>query len=217
MSALVAHDDLTEIRDGWIWPKADNVAFQHIRMYLPLLKTVARYSEKRRVCVQAGGNAGMYPATLAEYYDQVITFEPDDLNFYCLTENCKKFKNIEAHKAIVGNSDCHVGLEHLPGWDGDNFCVNTGSIKVSGEGPIPQMRIDDLSLKALDFLQLDVEGYELNALRGAEKTIDKFSPVIMLECFKQGADPRPFVEELGYQRIIKGVYDQVYVRQRNGS
>lgn len=203
---------LTEIRDRWVWPKADGIAFDHIRLYAPLLRTVARYPKQRGVCVQAGGNAGMYPAILAEYYDRVITFEPEDLNFHCLTENCKRFSNVEAHQAILGDSDCTVGLTLPEGWNGSEVCVNTGAFHVDGEGSIPQVRIDDLNLDRLDFLQLDVEGYELNALRGAAKTIDKFSPVIMLECFNQGADPHPFVEELGYHRVIKGVYDQVFMR-----
>ena len=81
-----------------------------------------------------------------------------------------------------------------------------------GEGSIKQYRIDDLELGCLDYLQLDVEGYELKALKGGRFTIDRYSPVIMLESFKHGDDATSFLAELGYRRLVKGVYDQVWVR-----
>jgi len=217
MNPAPSLQSLTETREGWVWPAEDDVAFRHIRMYIPLLKLAARQAPERRVAVQAGGNAGMYPAILAPMFDRVITFEPEALNFYCLSQNCQNFDNVEAYEGVVGNADNKVGLARRAGWDGDKECVNTGSIEVHGDGPIPQFRIDDLDLPHLDFLQLDVEGYELKALEGAADTIDKHSPVIMLESYEHGADPRAFVEELGYHRIIKGDYDQVYVRQRDGT
>ena len=217
MSTARSLESLTEVRDGWVWPAEDDVAFGHIRMYLPLLRLAARQASDRRVAVQAGGNAGMHPAILASMFEKVITFEPEALNFYCLGQNCQKFDNVEAYEGIVGNATNKVGLARRTGWDGEKACVNTGSVEVAGEGPIPQYRIDDLNLKHLDFLQLDVEGYELKALEGAVNTIDKHSPVIMLESYEHGADPRPFVEELGYHRIVNGEYDQVFVRQRNGT
>lgn len=41
--------------------------------------------------------------------------------------------------------------------------------------------VDDLDLQELDFILMDCEGYELNVLKGAEKTINKFHPIIVLE------------------------------------
>jgi hypothetical protein len=56
-----------------------------------------------------------------------------------------------------------------------------GGVHVNGEGHIPTIRIDDLNLTDCNLMQLDVEGYELNALLGAAKTIDKFKPVLCVE------------------------------------
>lgn len=202
-----------EIREGWMWPKADDVAFDHIKMYLPLLRLAARQPQQRRVAVQAGGNAGVHPVELAKLYERVITFEPERLNYECLLENARDYSNVEAHQAVVGNRNKPVGIAAAQGLKNDKLCVNTGSFMVDGDGDIPQIRIDDLDLDQLDFLQLDVEGWELNALKGAEKTIERCSPVIMIERFEHGDDPEPFLIERGYNRIVKGVYDHVYVRQ----
>lgn len=204
-----------EMRDGWLWPAADGVAFDHIRMYLPLLKTVARRCKRRQIAVQAGGNAGIYPAVLAEMFETVITFEPDAENFACLQYNCKDRSNVTAHKAAVGNSREPVRVQEIQGMRFGELCVNTGAYRVVPGGDIPQMTIDDLNLPTLDFLQLDVEGFELNALIGGLDTIQKYSPVIMVETFGHGDDPTVFLEDLGYHCVVKGHYDKVFVR-RNG-
>ncbi len=58
---------------------------------------------------------------------------------------------------------------------------NVGAHRVGGSGGIPVIRIDDLRLPACDFIQLDIEGYEYFALKGAIHTIEAFRPVIMIE------------------------------------
>ena len=55
---------------------------------------------------------------------------------------------------------------------------------MSGEGAIPTLRVDDLGLKVCDLLYLDIEGYELFALRGSAETIRRCRPVIACEVNK---------------------------------
>ena len=40
---------------------------------------------------------------------------------------------------------------------------------------------DNLKFQKLDFIKIDVEGNEMQTLRGAKKTIDKFKPILMVE------------------------------------
>lgn len=44
--------------------------------------------------------------------------------------------------------------------------------------------IDCLGLEQLDFIKLDVEGYETKAINGGMNTITKCRPVIVLECWE---------------------------------
>lgn len=48
--------------------------------------------------------------------------------------------------------------------------------------------IDQLDLLRLDFLKLDVEGFEIEALRGGRDTIQRYRPWIWIEYFITGAD-----------------------------
>ena len=201
----------TVVRDGWVWPARDDVAYEHIKMYAPLLQFAARQAKKHRVAIQAGGNAGMYPAILARTFGKVYTFEPEALNLLCLYENVPE--NVEVREGILGNRNDLVGLVEREGIKPDGLSgVNTGAFKVYGEGNIPQYKIDDMDLGCLDFLQLDVEGYEAKVIEGGKFTIDGYSPVVMLESFEHGEDATSYLQELGYQRLVKGVYDQVWVR-----
>lgn len=213
MTASARIDSKTEFRDGLMWPAADDVAYEHIKMYLPLLLLAARQPKQHRTAIQAGGNAGMYPAALAGFFDRVLTFEPEPLNYECLVYNCREFRHVETRQAILGDSHTRVGMVQNQGLKNGELCVNTGAFHVEGDGDIEQVRIDDLNLVDVDFIQLDVEGYELKALKGAQKTIEKCSPVIMLEQYGQGEDPEPFVKELGYVKIVKGLFDCLYVRK----
>ena len=43
---------------------------------------------KRKLIIQAGGNAGLYPKLYSTMFEKVITFEPDHRWFVCLINNC---------------------------------------------------------------------------------------------------------------------------------
>jgi len=50
--------------------------------------------------------------------------------------------------------------------------------------PVKLVTIDSLQLEKLDFIKLDVEGYEINVIKGAINTIKKCNPVITMEIWE---------------------------------
>lgn len=158
--------------DGFVWPASDRECRRFVVAWMEDLNVSLPLCENRRVAVQAGGNVGTWPLALADEFDTVYTFEPDPLNFYCLARNCAN-PNIIKFQAALGNERGLVGMHTDP--------RNVGAHYIEGSGRIPIMRIDDLGLEVCDFICLDIEGYEMEALKGAHETLLRHHPVIHLE------------------------------------
>jgi FkbM family methyltransferase len=128
--------------------------------------------KQKFVAVQAGGNTGVWPKEMAKEFRYVYTFEPDADNFACLATNCQE-ENIFKFQAALGCAHGMMDLHRDP--------RNAGAHYVKQGDSFPVMRIDDLHLANCDLIQLDVEGFEYQAVMGAMATIDRCSPVIMVE------------------------------------
>lgn len=191
-----------EIR-GYLWPESDIDCAAVVFDWLPDLDQAVAVCEKFDVAVQAGGNCGVWPKKLAEKFKAVYTFEPEPQNFTCLAYNCPQ-SNIVKFQAALGLKRKMVSMayEHGP--------RNMGAVYVDGGGNIPVLKIDDLCLPACDLIQLDLEGYDLEALMGGYGTIARFKPVIMAE--DKGLSRRYGVEQGEIERYLKPLGYKVRAR-----
>jgi FkbM family methyltransferase len=62
---------------------------------------------------------------------------------------------------------------------------------------VPLIRIDDLGVTGLTFIKIDVEGHELAVLRGAESTIRRDMPRLLIEVDSQIQPVTPLLDTLG--------------------
>ena len=173
------YKDIGDIK-SWVWPIDDHqtfdlIVYDYFATIRPLLEKQFG-NAKDGVVIQAGGNCGVYPLLYTEFFSSVYTFEPDPLNFYCLVNNCQ-FPQIIKFNAALSDKSALLSIENV-------VPSNRGMIKVNNIGSnkcIQSMTIDSLELENVKFIQLDIEGFEVNALNGAEKTINKYKPLILLE------------------------------------
>jgi len=164
---------------AFFWPEHDTitpgVVLNEVRR-LPLYLAHVEPA-RRQVCVQAGGNVGVYATALAAEFRRVITVEPDPQNWECLCLNVPP--GVEAHHACLGAVPQAGGwLTYRPAHETHNYgatCV------CPGPAGVPMLTIDGWSLPQLDFLLLDIEGYEQAALEGAAETIARCRPTIAIE------------------------------------
>lgn len=197
------------VTDGFAWPGEPNLGIlQDVRFMDRFLAHVKRF----RTVIQAGGNVGVYPAHLAQRFSHVHSFEPDPANYACLAQNLElNGGNVKAYMAALGEENGTCGLAAFtPG--------NNGAIRVSGEGNTPVRTIDGLGVQDCDLIWLDIEGYELNALKGAEKTIAACRPAVIIEENNlpelHGIAPgaaRAWLEARGYQRRVRYGNDILFV------
>jgi len=176
--------------NGIYWPKKDTNGEELTSTYAPKASTafnlmhitghtpeiISNLTTTKNVIVQAGGNAGYYPKLYSQWFSHVYTFEPDPLNFYCLSLNCNT-PNVHKFQTCLGSKNECVGVFNT------TISLGHGGTHVSGTGYIPTLMIDQLNLPDCNLIHLDVEGYEENVLHGAEQTIKKYRPVIVIEYY----------------------------------
>jgi len=160
--------------------------------------------KNKSVALDVGAHFGSWTRILSQKFNEVVAVEGAPENFNCLLKNTEQFHNIECINCAIGNDFGNVDIGFLPGQP----TKNSGGMAIIGDGDIPMITIDSLNLKALDFLKIDIEGYEIPALRGGMKTIMKYKPVIVIEDnirnVQQGfrvGDNIKFLENLGAKRI----------------
>lgn len=204
------------VEEDLLWRKddVDLTTYNILKNETELLEIVKPYLNGNKVVIQAGGNCGMQVIKFAEFFDTVYTFEPDPVNFHCLVNNLN-YNNVIKLQCCLGDSHKLVSMNKLEGATG-GFYVNQNF------GNIPTLRVDDLNLSSCDFIQLDVEGYQLFALRGAINTIQKFKPVISIELdwverynFSH-KDIINFLINLGYEKVSSYTSDHIYVYRKLG-
>ena len=160
---------------NFTWPAEDRGCFNIIsRDWKSMYDSIMGNTPERKSVVQAGGNCGLYPFMLAFEFDKVFTFEPDPVNFFCLSKNCKTNRIVKFNTAL-GDKNTFLTI-------GNKSPKNVGMSKI-GDGLVSifSITLDSLKLSSLSLLFLDIEGYEYFALKGSINTIKKYRPTIVFE------------------------------------
>ena len=128
------------------------------------------------IAVDIGANVGLWSRDLAQYFAQVIAFEPVADFRACLRLNVPG-ANLEIRECALGREDSMIDM---------NITLeNTGHSHVNpatmGLGTIPMYRLDHLNLPKFDYCKIDCEGYEYEILLGAEQTIRASCPIMVVE------------------------------------
>lgn len=124
--------------------------------------------------IDVGAFIGDHTIAYARRANKVIAFEPNPNAYQCLDFNLKNYPNVELRNQGLGEIPGKISLTDVP--------TNVGMVYASKSNKgIDCITIDSLNLDRLDFIKIDAEGYEHNILKGAEETIKKYKPVMVLE------------------------------------
>lgn len=162
-----------------LWRPVADKDLQRVEWSAQDLDKAAGYCRERKMAIQAGGAFGVWPLRLrALGFEKVLTFEPDPDNFKCLVANTHDDPSISCWNMALGE---HSALAHMEREPDKRANAGAGFIALDVNGSIRVEAIDGMKINRLDLLCLDVEGFELFALRGAYDAIMHFRPVIMAE------------------------------------
>lgn len=137
------------------------------------LEAALGYVKEWRGAVDVGAHCGLWSMHLADRFALLYAFEPVAAHRECFNMNVLGAAGVYLHPCALGESDGSVSIHTAPTSSGDSW--------VNGRGEIPLRRLDDFGITDVDFLKLDCEGYELFALRGAEETLIRCRPCVIVE------------------------------------
>jgi FkbM family methyltransferase len=196
---------------GLFWPSYEEKPFYRYNKFLENISDMefaVSLCKKKRTAIQAGGHIGLWPRKLKRLgFQEVITFEPDEYCFECLTENAS---NVRGYNLALGNEEKEVELYYVKPKQSGRVTKN----KKDGveSFTVLQVTIDSLNLDGCDFLCLDIEGHELEALDGAWLTINAYKPIIQLEAWPWVTEEYDkYMKSIGYKFLKQINDDRVYI------
>lgn len=211
--------------NGWYLPKGDNY-FVPFCEGTPLPKSngfqrehlleAFKHVRQWRVAVDVGAHVGFWTRDMAEKFDMVFAFEPAPDTYDCLIKNTCDLGNVVCAPQAVGDE---IGFCVVT----ENDTNNTGSryVQKAPQG-VMMITLDSIKFPVCDLLKVDVEGFELQVLQGAEELIEDNAPVIVMECDKSFSHARygiskgeakRYLESLGYDEVARLRPDRVFVHR----
>lgn len=176
--------------------------------YEPIELDLIEYFLSRQpgsVCFDVGCNMGQHALVMAKHSDQVFAFEPLE-TVRSIAEGRFSLNNL-SNVSVLPHGLGKIN-EVLPFYfDAEQQNNATGSFakeyqeieKPIGELPIRKGDevVQELGLSRLDFVKIDVEGWEGEVISGLERTIRELQPAIMFE-----------VTQTSHSRIMdSGIFD----------
>ena len=152
------------------------------------------------VVLDVGAHIGCFTLKAAKEVGpsgKVVSFEPSSENFKLLSLNVSSNNdsNAKLFKVAVG-SEPGAAKRHLGNRKGTNSLLSDASIDQVGIEEVPIRTLDsvaeELKLSKVSFLKIDVEGFELEVLKGARNILSSSHPSIAMETHDFG----PSEEEL---------------------
>jgi FkbM family methyltransferase len=205
--SLVGEEGFASFR-GLYWPVK-----LRLTAYEPETRALSQLIPKGGTCLDVGGNFGQFASYLARAVGRegiVHSFEPLAYNRRILTTVMKRLnlRNVVVHPFAVGSKNGTVRIS-IPSGNTAEAHVSevTGEVTdvISLDSWAARQRLD-----RLDFLKIDVEGFEMEVIRGCQHLLSLFMPVVLCEIsgvctWRYGLSvmaPFQFLEGLGYRSFV---------------
>jgi FkbM family methyltransferase len=162
------------------------------------------YIKQWRVCLDIGSNIGQWTRPLSKKFESVVCFEPNPNFRECFEKNIQE-KNVLLWP--YGLSD----KEHKAKQDFNSTVLQ------QEDGDIDCRTLDSFGLTNVDFVKIDVDGFEIPLLNGARETLSKNDPVINIEMKRDKRTDivvkcESILKDLGYKFQKRTKSDEVWLK-----
>ena len=166
------------------------------------------------VIIDGGANIGFHSIQFAKLANKgkIYSFDPQPLIFNVLSTNILingATDIIKQFRLGLGNKEEQLKMSPLKDQIFSEDCINYGGRAITnseeGEEEVLLTTIDNLNLSKLDLIKLDVQGFELETIKGGEKTIKNNYPVFFLE---------NYIDQEKDQEVIKLLQEWGYINYR---
>jgi len=186
----------------------------------PLIRFLQTHNTEGWTCLDVGANVGAVALALAKFVGstgKVYAFEPGPPNQQRLRNNFALNPKLLARTELLA---CGVGDQPGELWWAEEP-GNPGNALLSAKGThkIPVITLDDFlatrQLNQVDFLKIDVEGMELQVMRGAAKLLNTFHPAMYFETLPRYVSSGQGATFADIQKLLAGEFGYVLYRLSN--
>ena len=159
--------------------------------YEPEMELLDLLCDRNRPGIDIGAKVGMYTYRIRAHSSEVIAFEPIPM-FNRVLRTIFEGKRGRVEPYAVSNRRGLAKLRLPYGYDGTRKLgrstidpsnrFDPAVIARNDEIEVETRRIDDYNFSDVGFIKIDVEGHELAVLAGAEATLRRHTPNLLIEC-----------------------------------
>ena len=131
---------------------------------------------KRGTALDIGANVGLWSRDLVDNFAKVVAFEPVAVFRECLEKNVVG-DNFFISPLALGDHDTLATMIITEGNSGHSHLDPT----TLGTGDVQVVKLDNLNIENVDYIKIDCEGYEYRVLQGAEQTVKRWRPIMVIE------------------------------------
>ena len=187
-----------------LFPVSEDANFDDVfirNVYYPF------HAERNDIIFDVGAHMGFFTVKNAKNVKRVLSFEPDPFNFGFLKNNIKQnaLKNVDCFNIGLGDKDECLYLKMAYGHGRSSISKEETGISV------PVKTIDSLTdelMVAPTVIKIDTEGYEMPILKGAIRTMERYSPTLVIAAYHYPGEideVTNFLRDRGYSGYIYSV------------
>ena len=182
---------------NWVWHQTKKFDYQldSLYYYSRIMRILEGeiflthiFADRNGIAIDIGANYGIWSYHLSKIFKRVESFEP--IKECCDVIRSTHRQNINVHNEALSSSPGSMEL-HIPVVKGGLLLQSASLGDVEGQFEsrvVPVKTLDNYSVGQVRFIKIDVEGHEIEVLKGAEQTIRRFKPVMIIEIEQRHLD-----------------------------